>query len=125
MKKWIALLILLGVVYVVWNRQRVFVRDPLASVVRAGTTAGGEQVYINFKNDVLLENDNPPMQVLLVQHGQPIGVPTKLHCLHWAACLTDADVATTLPLGGTVESMSGKAVRFQYGDAQEWVVSLH
>jgi hypothetical protein len=123
-KKLIALLVLVLIVFVVWRRQRVFVRDPLASVMRDGAKVGGEQVFTNFYNDVLLENDNPPMHVLLVQHGQPIGVPSKLHCLHWAACLTDADVAMTLPLGGSVESMSGKAVNFRDENGRSWVVAL-
>jgi hypothetical protein len=124
-KKWIALLVLVLIVFVAWRRQRVFVRDPLASAMRDGAKVDGEQVYINFNNDVLLENDNPPMHVLLVQHGQPIGVPSKLHCLHWAMCLTDADVATTLSLGGAVESMSGKTVSFRDESGQSWVVMLH
>jgi hypothetical protein len=124
LKKLIALLILVGIVYVAWNRQRVFVRDPLASALRDGTKRDGEQVYINFTNDVLLENDNPPMQLVLVQKGQPLGVPAKLHCIHWAACLTDADVATTLPTGGSVQAMSGKLVSFRDGEGHAWSVRL-
>jgi len=124
-KKLIALLIILFVVFVVVERKRVFVRDPLASVTRAGEKVAGEQVYINYDNDVILENDNAPMHVIIVQHGQPIGGPTKLHCIHWLACLTDDDVASILPLRATVQSMDGKTVRFQDEDAQQWVVTLH
>ena len=125
MKKLIALLVILLVVFVVVERKRVFVRDPLASVTRAGEKVSGEQVYINFYNDVLLENDNPPMLVMVVEKGQPVGVPTKLRCIHWLACLTDADTASALPLNAKVQSMSSKAVRFQDENAQEWVVTLH
>ena len=125
MKKLIALLVVLLVVFVVVERKRVFVRDPLASVTRAGEKVSGEQVYINFYNDVLLENDNPPMLVMVVEKGQPVGVPTKLRCIHWLACLTDADAASALPLNAKVQSMSSKAVRFQDENAQEWVVTLH
>ena len=124
MKKLIALLVVLLVVFVVVERKRVYVRDPLASVTRGGTSVSGEQVYINFYNDVLLENDNPPMLVMLLERGQPIGVPTKLRCIHWVACLTDADIATTYPLGGSIGSMSGKAVDFRDEDGRNWVVSL-
>ena len=125
MKKLIALLVILFVVFVVVERKRVFVRDPLASVTRAGEKVAGEQVYINYDNDVILENDNAPMHVIIVQHGQHIGGPTKLHCIHWLACLTDDDVASILPLRATVQSMDGKTVRFQDEDAQQWVVTLH
>jgi hypothetical protein len=123
-KKLIALLVLAAIVFVVWNRQRLFVRDPLASVMRDGAKVSGEQVYINFTNDVLLENDNPPMQVLLVERGRPIGVPSRLHCVHWVGCLTDADAASTLPTGGSIESMNAKSVSFRDSDGHAWVVSL-
>ena len=125
MKKLIALLVILLVVFVVIERKRVFVRDPLASVTRSGEKVSGEQVYINFYNDVLLENDNPPMQVMVVEKGQPVGVPTKLRCIHWVACLTDADAASALPLNAAIQSMSSKAVRFRDENAQPWDVMLH
>jgi hypothetical protein len=124
-KKLIALLVIGLVVFVVVERKRVFVRDPLASVTRSGEKVSGEQVYINFYNDVLLENDNPPMLVMLIEKGQPVGVPTKLRCIHWIACLTDADTASALPLNVSVQSMSGKAVSFRDEDARQWVVTLH
>ena len=125
MKKLIALLVILLVVFVVVERKRVFVRDPLASVTRAGEKVSGEQVYINFYNDVLLENDNPPMLVMQVQKGQPVGVPTNLRCVHWLACLTDSNPSSNLPLNASIQSMSGKDVRFRDQDAHDWVVTLH
>ena len=124
MRKYIALLVILLVVFVVVERKRVFVRDPLASVTRAGERVDGQQVYINFYNDVLLENDNPPMLVMVVEKDQPVGVPTKLRCIHWIACLTDADAASTLPLNAKVQSMSGKTVLFRDEEARQWVVNL-
>lgn len=125
MKKLIALLVVALIVFVVVDRQRVFVRDPLATAMRDGKKVAGEQVYINFANDVLLENDNPPTHIMLVQKDQPIGVPSKLRCIHWAACLTDADVATTLPLGGSIQGMSSKTVGFREGNGHRWAVTLH
>jgi hypothetical protein len=124
-KKLIALLAILLIVFVVVERKRVYVRDPLASVTRSGEKVSGEQVYINFYNDVLLENDNPPMLVMVVEKDQPVGVPTKLRCIHWVACLTDADAASKLPLNASVQSMSSKAVQFRDENAQPWVVALH
>ena len=124
MKKLIALLVLVLVVFVVVERKRVYVRDPLASVTRDDAKVDGEQVFINFYNDVLVENDNPPMQILLVEQGQPIGIPTKLRCIHWVACLTDADVATTYRMGGAATSMSNKAVAFHDESGRHWMVTL-
>jgi hypothetical protein len=124
-KKLIALLVIVLVVFVVVERKRVFVRDPLASVTRAGEKVSGEQVYINFYNDVLLENDNPPMLVMLVEKGQPVAVPTNLRCIHWLACLTDSNPASNLPMNGSVQSMSSKTVNFRDESGQPWVVTLH
>ena len=44
--------------FVLVNRQRVFVRDPLAKVTVNGTLDSAYQVYINYSNDVLLERDD-------------------------------------------------------------------
>ena len=124
MKKLIALLVLVLIVFVIVERQRIFVRDVLASVERDGAKVDGEQVFININNDVLLENDNPPMHVLMAQKGQPLGVPTKLRCIHWVACMTDADVASTMAAGGSAPVMSAKTVTFRDQDGRRWVVSL-
>jgi hypothetical protein len=123
-KKLIALLVLALIVFVIVERQRIFVRDVLASVQRDGAKVDGEQVFININNDVLLENDNPPMLVLMAQKGQPLGVPTKLRCIHWLACMTDADVATTIAVGGSAPVMNAKTVTFRDQDGRRWVVSL-
>lgn len=124
MKKLIALLVLALIVFVIVERHRVFVRDVLAGVQRDGAKVDGEQVFININNDVLLENDNPPMLLFMAQKGQPLGTPTKLRCIHWLACLTDADVATTMPLGGSTPVMSAKTVTFRDRDGHHWVVTL-
>lgn len=125
MKKWIALLVIVLVVFVVVERKRVFVRDPLANVTRNGEKVDGEQVYINYYNDVLLENDNPPMLVMLVEKGHPVGVPTDLRCAHWLACLTDSNPASNLPLKATVQSMNKKTIEFRDQDGKPWVVTLY
>ena len=59
-------------------------RDPLGSVTRDGVTEDGAQVYVNFSDDVLLEDDNPPggtsgqMTLTLIQHDRPIGLPRQV-----------------------------------------------
>ncbi|MES2391305.1 MAG: hypothetical protein V4555_06680 [Acidobacteriota bacterium] len=84
------------------------------------------QVYINYSNDVVIENDNPPFYVTLVQHGQKVGEPAKISCLHWLVCMTDADVATMLATdpGSVVESMTNRAVLFKSGRGRQTVVKL-
>ena len=127
MKKWIALALVVVVILAAYNRNRIFVRDPLGSVARNGAKEAGAQIYVNFSNDALIENDNPPMYVLLVQHDNHAGSPIELHCLHWLLCMTDADAATLTqpPLSVAIEEMTGKAIRFIDSDKRETVVALH
>ena len=126
MKKVIALLIVLLAVFLVLNRYRIYVRDPLATVTRAGMKEDGAQVFINYANDVLIENDHAPMYIELVQHGQNAGVPQKIMCIHWSACMLDENVATLLtpqpPV--RVEVMNSKMVEFRDGKG-ETDVELH
>jgi hypothetical protein len=125
-KKWIVLGLVIVVIFVAYNRNRLFVRDPLSSVTRNGAKEAGAQVFINFSNDVLIENDNPPMYVQLVQHNNHAGSPVELHCLHWVLCMTDADVATMVqpqsPI--VIGDMTGKSVHFVDSDKRETIVAL-
>ncbi len=126
MRKLIVLLVVVAAVFVVWNRQRLYVRDPLGSVARDGVQEKGAQVFINYSNDVLLENYNAPMYVLLVQHGQRVGTPATLHCVAYVACLLDADVATLFAVdeGSKIGSMSGKVVEYRDANGRDTVVTL-
>ena len=67
--KMILLVVFLVVMGFVWvNRQRVYVRDPLAVVYRSQGSEGGPgevkqsgvQVFINYSDDVLVEQDAQP-----------------------------------------------------------------
>jgi hypothetical protein len=128
-----AFLVLLVLILI--NRERVFVRDPLATVYRNDAKLDGAQVFINYSSDVLLERDtdtagtqslsNPAVssETLIQGWDKTPGVPTILHCIRWMACLTDADHATTLPLDWTGKgrydprvAMSKGAVSYVDGD---------
>jgi len=127
LKKWIALAVVVIITLAAYNRNRLYVRDPLGSVTRSGTKEPGAQVFINFSNDVLLENDNAPAYILLLQHNNHAGSPVELHCLHWLLCLTDADTATFMqpPPSIAIEDMTSKSIRFIDSDKRETVVALH
>lgn len=97
MKKILLLLTLALVVFVAIHRQRIFLRDPLASVTRDGVAVSGVAVMINFTNDVLLEDASADRHRLyLVQNwNQRLEFPTApLTCVQGLACMTDADQAT-------------------------------
>ena len=126
MRKLILLLVVVAVVFVVWNRQRLYVRDPLGSVVRDGVKEQGAQVLINYSNDVLLQNYNAPMYVTLIQQGNRVGTPAVLHCVAYAACLLDADVPEFLvtDAAAKVTTMTGKTVEYRDGKGRNTVVTL-
>ena len=126
MRKFILLLVVVAVVFVVWNRQRLYVRDPLGTVLRDGAKEQGAQVLINYSNDVLLQNYNAPMYVTLVQHGDRVGTPGTLHCVAYAMCLLDADVPAFIATDeGAKVTMSGKVVEYRDANGLDTVVTLH
>jgi hypothetical protein len=97
-------------------RQRIFVRDPLGKVERGGVAQDGIRVYINYSNDVLME-DSARHQFVLVQGWNALpGVPQHLFCLTGLMCWTDADKAAVFPVEGvggkTPAVMSAKEVLF-------------
>jgi hypothetical protein len=104
MKKLIGLLVLCLIVFIVVYRQRIFLRDPLASVTRDGTPVADVQVMINYPNDILLQDHSAGRKrVYLVQNWNKVAeAPTvPLRCIQFVACLTDADHATgdAIPVG--------------------------
>jgi hypothetical protein len=107
---------LLLVVFVAVFRQRIFVRDPLAKVERNGIAQDGTRVYINYSNDVLVEDAAANKRYLVEGWNGVPGVPTHLACLTALVCLTDADEATVFPLRSTPNQvravMSAKEVTF-------------
>jgi hypothetical protein len=91
--------VVLIVVLVAVYRQRIFVWDPLGTVERDGVRQEGARVFINYSNDVLIE-DTAAARHYLVQAGGVPGTPKQLGCVRWLMCWTDADIAPVIPLGG-------------------------
>ncbi len=120
MKKLILLLFLLFIIFVIYNRQRLYLRDPLGGVTHNGVKEDGAQVFINYSNDVLLENDHSPAYIKIIQHNDHIGIPVSLKCVHFIVCLADADPVTLLlpESNAAIESMDGKAITLREGKQQ-------
>jgi hypothetical protein len=124
-KKLILLAIVVFVVFVVVERQRLFLRDPLAKVTRDNVIEDNTRVYINYSNDVLLEHTEAPVTLTIVQHGQHLGTPRVLRCIHWLACMTDGDQAGLIEtMTGPVGEMSGKLVEFKDDKGRDVRVTL-
>jgi hypothetical protein len=116
MRKILIIGTLLLVVFVAVFRQRIFLRDPLGKVERNGVAQEGARLYINYSNDVLVE-DAARHQFILVQGWSMLpGVPQHLFCLTGLMCWMDADKAAAFPVEGvggrTRAVMSAKEVSF-------------
>ena len=102
MKKLLVILVLALVVFVTLNRQRIYLRDPLAKVSRDSVAVGDVTTMINYANDVLLlDNSNPQhRRIYLVQGWNKLAaVPTApLRCEAGLACMADSDQATATPI---------------------------
>lgn len=107
---------LLLLVFVAVFRQRIFVRDPLGKVERHGIAQDGERLYINYSNDVLVEDSEKHTFVLVQGWSGVPGVPQHLFCFTGLLCWTDADRATVFPvdgIGGKMRAaMTAKEVTF-------------
>ncbi len=108
-------LVLIGVIiFVILFRQRIYLRDPLATVTRDDVKVGDVQTMINYSNDVLMQDGSKPEHRLyLVQNwNKTAEVPTApLKCVMGVACVADADQAsaTRLEIGsrGTRPAFEG------------------
>jgi hypothetical protein len=103
MKTILTLLLIASLALLIYNRQRIYLRDPLATVYRNDVQQTGVEVFINYSSDVLLEQDAEPApsSILLQDWNKMPGTPTTLTCLRWIACMTDADQASAIPLAWT------------------------
>ena len=133
MRKILLLVFMVLMVLILVNRQRVYIRDPLATVFRDDVKQDGAQVFINYSYDVLLEQDAEPgaYRILVQGWNRMPGTPVHLVCLRWMACLADADHAPTLPIEGSGRrvydprvSMSSREVSFANGDGAAMRVDL-
>jgi hypothetical protein len=105
------------VIFVAVFRQRIFLRDPLGRVERNGIRQQGARVFINYTNDVLLEDTTRNNRYLIEGWNKLPGVPKHLVCLTGLVCWTEANQAEVFPLGNaanqTVAVMSSKEIAFE------------
>jgi hypothetical protein len=118
-RKLFILLVLVFVGFLAINRQRVFLRDPLGKVYRNAVPVDGARIFINFSNDVLVE-ETAEQRMFIVQNWNKIpGTPKALTCFSGMMCLTDADHAEMVPLGSASyepgTQMSDREVSFNDG----------
>lgn len=110
----VGFVLLLAVVVVF--RQRIYVRDPLAKAQRNGVHVEGAGIFINYSNDVLMEEPSAGRRYLVQGWSSLPGTPKHLFCFTGLMCWTDADKADVFALEGvggrTKAVMSAKNVSF-------------
>jgi len=137
-KKILLLMLLVVIALVAVNRGRIYVRDPIATVYRNDAMQSGVQVFISVTGDMLLWREAEPREsrILVQAWSKMPGTPERLTCLHWIACLTDADHASIIPLDwnsyGTKNgaydprvSMSSREVTYLDADGATMRAELH
>jgi hypothetical protein len=103
MRKLLVVALIAIVVALVIFRQRLFLRDPIAKVERDGTEQKEYRVYLNYFNDILVEDLEGNRRILVqAKDDKPMvpGVPMHLQCVSRMACLTEVNFAPTVPLAG-------------------------
>ncbi len=109
-------LVLLG--WGVVNRERLYVRDPLATMYRDGVKVADAEVFINYSNDVMVQiGHHMQMEEYLVQSWNSVpGVPVELRCLQSIVCHAVADHAPMQPIAGATKAeMTDREVSFRDG----------
>jgi hypothetical protein len=105
------------IIFVAVFRQRIFLRDPLGKVERNEIRQDGVRVYINYSNDVLLEDTARNNRYLVEGWSKIPGVPKHLACMTGLACWTDGNEAEVFPLDGAPGQahavMSAKEIAFK------------
>ena len=131
MKKLLVVALVLVVIVLVIFRQRLFLRDPLAKVERNGQEQKEYRVYLNYFNDILVEDLEGNRRILVqAKDDKPLapGFPMHLQCVRGMACLTEVEYAPTIPLAGKENmarvEMTNSFVTFVDGDGASMRVSL-
>jgi hypothetical protein len=119
-KKLLLTLTLGLVAFVLVERQRVYVWDPLATVTRDGVKQEHVRAMINFSNDIFLEDASAaPARMYVVQRWNMAAVRPAASgfegCIQYLACWMSAD-----HVSGDAIASRGSAVRFE-NDRWEFV----
>ena len=113
MRKLILLLIVLFVAFAVLYRDRLFLRDPLGKVERNDVAVPDARVFINYSNDILVQEDSGRHMFVVQGYNKLPGSPTGLTCIQGMLCLTPSDQAVPGTAGpGKEATMSNREVSF-------------
>ena len=119
MKIVLTIVFVLCFVFIAVNRERLYLRNPIARVYRNNVKQSDVQVFMNYSTDVLLEKDTQPdpYRILVQEWDRAPGTPLSLSCIRWVVCMTATDNAPILPVRGETWLVSQGAGRCDHGSA--------
>ena len=93
MRKLILLSILALIALAVVYHDRLFLRDPLGKVERNGVAVADARVFINYSNDILVQEESGRRMFVVQNYNRLPGTPTGLTCIQGMLCVTPSDQA--------------------------------
>ncbi len=113
MRRFVTLLTLVLIVLGILYHQRIFLRDPLGRLERNGASVPGARIFINYSNDVLVQEDSGRQMFVVQNINRLPGSPAGLTCIQGMLCLTPSDIAVPVPsTPGPLATMSNREVSF-------------
>ena len=91
MRRLLLLITLALIVLIAVYRDRLYLRDPLGKLTRDGAAQADVRIFINYQNDVLVQ-EKGGTEMFVVQHWNHLeAVPANLTCFQGLLCLAPAD----------------------------------
>lgn len=114
MRRLLLLIAIVLVVFAVVYRDRLYLRDPLGRVERDGKQVEDARVFINYENDVLVQERQGTHMFLVQNWSRAATTPAGLTCVQGMMCLTPADrvVDAESPAKEGKAMMSNREVSF-------------
>ncbi len=113
MRKFILLTIVVLVALAVMYHDRIFLRDPLGKLERNGVAVPDARVFINYSNDILVQEDSGRRMFVVQNYNKLPGSPTGLTCIQGMLCVTPSDQAAPgAAESGKQADMSDREVSF-------------
>ncbi len=113
MRRFILLTVVALITLAVIYHNRLFLRDPLGKVDRNAVTVPGARVFINYSNDILVQEDSGRHMFVVQGYNKLPGSPAGLTCIQGMLCVTPSDEAVPgAPEPGKEAVMSDREVSF-------------
>lgn len=91
MRRLLLLITLVLIVLIAVYRDRLYLRDPLGKLTRDGAPQADARIFINYENDVLVQ-EKGGTEMFAVQHWNHLeSVPANLTCIQGLLCIAPAD----------------------------------